>query len=316
MNDIVVSLPYIESRAEYCHGISEAGEQSAFVHARTRPTVVALGVGRKAIAKRYGDRTRALQDMAADLPDRPSPGDIHDLRVAARRIQMMRRIMPRSVRDSQGPKRFDLALRMTLKATSKLRDMDTLTDTLKSYGDSLPSGLLVNLENQRSDASARAKVAIGALCEIPAPELDASGLSGKRLSKKLRKGLRKHSMVASSLLKEALIDESKAAELHSLRKEVKRMRYLAELANEPPGRLLPLTKWQESLGAIHDIDVAIAYLKGVSADSGKTILELQRARHSKYLAFIREARTVRALGKEGALAAGGLGPADLNPAKG
>lgn len=275
--------------------------------------VAALRVGRKALAKRHSDSTGALLAMAASIADRPSPDEIHDLRVAARRIQVMRRLMPRGVRGSRRSKRFDLTLRALLKATSQLRDMDTFMDTLESHESSLPPGLLVILENQRSDAAARAKMVIGALAEVPAPKVGASELTGRRLTKKLRKRLRRHSKQAASLLTDVLTDESKAAELHLLRKEVKKIRYLAEITAKPPAGLLSLAKWQESLGAIHDIDVAVAHLNEVGAGSGRAIVELQRARHLEYLKFVRDCR--RALGEDGELPAGAPAPTGLNQAE-
>ena len=278
-----------------------------------------LRVGRKSLAKGYTDRTGTLLKMVSDLPDRPSPDEIHDLRVAARRIQVMRRLLPRSARDSQDSKTFNFTLRSVLKATSQLRDMDTLMVTLKTCKGSLPPGLLVGLENQRSDSAARAKATIGALADVQVPELDTSKLRGRGLSKRFKKDVRKHSKKASSLLTQVLDDESKMVELHSLRKEVKKLRYLLELADKTPARLSSLAKWQDSLGAIHDLDVAIAYLKGVGAGSGRgAILELQRARHSNYLAFVRAYRADRmqALGEAGTPPVGELAPANLGPVGG
>ena len=275
-----------------------------------------LRVGGKSLAKGYADRTGTLWKMVAHLPDRPSPDEIHDLRVAARRIQVMRRLMPRGVRDSQDSKTFNLALRSLMKATSQLRDMDTLMVTLKSYRSSLPSGILVGLENQRSDSAARAKATVGTLASIPVPELDTSKLRGKRLSRRFRKGVRRHSRKASLLLTQVLDDESKVVELHSLRKEAKKLRYLLELADKTPARMSSLSKWQDSLGAIHDLDVAVAYLKGIGAGSGRgAILELQRARHSNYLAFVRAYRSDRrqVLGNAGTPPLGALAPANLAP---
>ena len=270
-----------------------------------------LRVGRKSLAKGYVNRTGAFLKMVSVLPDRPPPDEIHNLRVAARRIQVMRRLMPRSVRLSQDSKSFNFALKSVLKATSQLRDMDTLMVTLKSYRSNLSSGLLVSLENQRSDSAARAKVTIGALTDLQVPELDTSKLRGKWLSRRFRKGVRKHSKKAASFLTQVLDDESKVVELHSLRKEAKKLRYLLELADKTPARLSSLTKWQDSLGAIHDLDVAIAYLKGVGAVSGRgAILELQRARHSSYLEFVRayKSKRTQALGEGGAPAPANLGP--------
>jgi len=278
--------------------------------------MAALRVGRKSLAKGYADRTGALVKMAADLPDRPSPDEVHDLRVVVRRIQVMLRLLPRSVRDSQDSKTFNFALKSVMKATSQLRDMDTLMVTLKAYRGNLPPGILVDLENQRSDSAARAKATIGTLAEVLVPELDTTKLRGKRLSRRFRNDIRKHSKNASSFLTEVLDDESKIVELHSLRKEAKKLRYLFELADKTPARLASLTKWQDSLGTIHDLDVAIAYLKGIGAGSGRgAILELQRARHSNYLAFVRAYRADRmaALGGASAPSVGALPPANLDP---
>jgi len=114
-----------------------------------------------------------------------------------------------------------------------------------------------------------------------------------------------------------LNDESKVAELHSLRKDVKKLRYLLELTEKTPARLSSLAKWQESLGAIHDLDVAIDYLKGVGAGHGRgAILELQSVRHSNYLAFVRayKAHRKQALGKGSEPPVGELAPANLGPA--
>jgi CHAD domain-containing protein len=279
--------------------------------------MAALRVSRKSLAKGYADRTGALLKIVAGLPDRPSPDEVHDIRVAARRIQVMRRLMPRSVRNARDSRTFSLALKSVMKATSELRDMDTLMVTLKSCKGNLPAGLLVSLENRRSDSAARAKVTVSVLADVEVPRLDASKLRGRRLSRRFRKDVRKHSMQASSLLTQVLNDESRVVELHSLRKEAKKLRYLLELADKTPARLSSLTKWQESLGAIHDLDVANAYLKGAGAGAGRgAILELQRERHSNYLAFIRAYRadSMQALGEGGAPSVAAPAQASLGPA--
>ena len=159
-------------------------------------------------------------------------------------------------------------------------------------------------------------MAVGALSPVPAPKRDASELRGKLLTRRLKTGFRQRRKEASSLLTDLLSDESKAVELHSLRKEIKKMRYLTELADKPAERLSFLAKWQDSLGAIHDLDVAIAYLKGVGGASGKTIPELQKARHSWYLAFVRDFRSaqMQKLGEGDQMRVAELAPRGLSPA--
>jgi len=278
--------------------------------------MTALRVSRRSLEGRYRDRTKALLELAVDLPARPTPEQIHDLRVTARRLQMMRRLLSREVRGSQSFRRFGFALTSVLRATSQLRDLDTLMDTLESQKSNLPGELLVTLENQRSDAAARAKAATDVLAEAPVPDFDHSRLKGKRLTKRLKRRVRKSRSSAAELTTQVLKDESKVDELHALRKEVKKIRYLLELADGSPPELSSLTTWQESLGAIHDLDVAIAYLEGSRIESKRrAILELRRVRNSKYLNFVREFRAelMEAFGEGDTLAVGLRPTAGPNP---
>ncbi len=276
-----------------------------------------LRVRRRSLEGRYRDRAKALLEFAVDLPSRPNPDQIHDLRVTARRLQMLSKLLPRLVRGPQGFKRFGFALRSVLRATSQLRDLDTLMDTLESQKRNLPGELFVALENQRSDAAARAKAATEVLAEAPAPDFETSQLKSRRLTKRLRKRVRKSRGSASGLMAAVLTDESKVEELHSLRKEVKRMRYLLELADGSPSELPSLTNWQDALGSIHDLDVAIAYLEGNRIESKrKAILELRRSRTSKYLKFVRDYRTdlMESFGEGKTLPLSSRPAAGLNPA--
>lgn len=254
--------------------------------------MAALRVSRGSLQRRYRDRTKTLLELSGGLPDRPTPDDVHDLRVTARRIQMIRRLLPRAVRESPDSSGFDLALRSVMKSTSQLRDLDTLIETLEAHRAGIPDGLLVSLENQRSDAAARARAPVSVLTDITVPDLEPSDVKGKRASRRLRKRVKKGSRSASELLTDVLNDEDKVEELHSLRKEIKKLRYLLELADGGAARVPTLTKWQESLGAIHDLDVAISYLEELRFDDRRrAIRELRRARHANYVKFVRDYRT-------------------------
>jgi CHAD domain-containing protein len=253
--------------------------------------MAALRITRGSLQKRYRERTKELLDLAIDLPSRPSPDQIHDLRVVVRRIQMTLRLLPKNIRESQSFKRFNFSLKSVLKATSRLRDLDTLTYTLELHKATLPGELLVTLENQRSDEAARARAATEVLTEVPAPDLDTSLVRGKKLSRRLRKQVRKSKKVTTGLMTDVMNAESKVNELHALRKEIKKMRYLLELGDGSPSEVASLTKWQESLGAIHDLDVAASYLEGSHMESKrKVILDLMRTRHAHYLTLVREYR--------------------------
>jgi CHAD domain-containing protein len=262
--------------------------------------MVTLKTGSAEFERRYRQKAKELLDLASGLSDRPTPDEIHDLRVTARRIQVMRKLLPKSVRALQTSKRFDLLLKSMLNRTSQLRDLDTLVSTLKEHSSSLPRELMVGLENQRSDAAARAKAACDVLADSPPPDVDPSEISGKKLSRRLRKRARKHGRATAELLSEVLQDESKLEELHSLRIEVKKMRYLLELPGKTPPQLATVTRWQESLGAIHDLDVALRFLEERDVElKGWAVDEFRRSRHRAYLKFVGESKadSIEAVGE-------------------
>jgi len=268
-----------------------------------------LWIGRKSFERRHRSSVKALLKLLENLPDRPSPDQIHDLRVAVRRIQVMRKLLPKDLREYPDSKRFDLALKSTMKATSQLRDLDTLVETLGKQ--TLPADTTVNLKNQRSDFAATAREVMVSLAGTPAPRLHPSLIRGRRVSKRLRNRIRRQGRIAAALVQQVATDESKVAELHSLRKEVKKLRYLLELAGKGSPEVDVLTEWQESLGAIHDLDVAVVYLQGKGPEFAKAIRNIQRIRHARYLGFVnkRVHSQTNALTKSRILAVGPESPA-------
>ena len=226
-------------------------------------------------------------DLARKLPERPDPEAIHDLRVAARRVQAMVRVLPKGVRRSKRAREFRAAVGSLLKSTSQIRDMDTLTETLQVERTSLPGELLRSLENERSDLAATSRPVVMAFMRVRTPLLDSSQINPKKLARRLRKEVDEELQMVSTLLPEVTGSESKIKELHTLRKEVKKLRYVMELAEGTASELRNLTEWQEALGAAHDIDVAIEYLRASGWKVPESALaDLGRKRHSMYIRFL------------------------------
>ena len=246
--------------------------------------MASLWMGRKSFERRHRNSVKALLKLLENLPDRPTPDQIHDLRVAVRRIQVVRKLLPKAIREYPDSKRFDLDLKSAMKATSQLRDLDTLMETLAKQP--LPPETTINLQNQRSYLAATAREALVALGSAPPPRLHWSLLRGRKISRRLRDRVRRQGKLAAGLVQVVADDESKVAELHSLRKEVKRLRYLLELIDKRSPEVDMLTEWQESLGAIHDLDVAVVYLQARGPDFAKAVRTIQRARHSRYVGFV------------------------------
>jgi CHAD domain-containing protein len=243
----------------------------------------------KVLARRYAERAGALGEKLEGLDERPTPVQIHDLRVAARRAQVLHLLLPRENRRARETRSFNIALKSVRKVTSEVRDTDTLTNTLEHLRPLLPVELITSLENDRSDIAAKASSDLAMLHPV-APTIQFEGLGRKKLSRRFRKRVKQSRKAIDLLLGRVLSDESRVEDLHSLRKEAKKLRYLLELSRIPAPELRVLGRWQESLGAIRDLDVAMAYLEASAWDFPKlpALRELRKDRRAKYLKFVHE----------------------------
>ena len=244
-----------------------------------------LKVGTKAFVRSYRQRTRRVEGLARRFSDSPSPEEVHDLRVAARRAQVLFRLLPKELRKSKSSEEFAVAIASLLANTSRIRDLDTLTLTLEQPGEDLPAELFRTLSRERTVSLGRARRAVALASEASPPAVDGE-LDGKRISRRLRRRVKRRREAIAGLLPVVLNDESKVKELHSLRREAKKLRYLLELADSPPPELGELARWQEALGSVHDLDVAVEYLGHARlAPPVKAVARLRRERNEAYVRF-------------------------------
>ena len=241
----------------------------------------------KKFVKRYGQGVQRLTDLTEKFPERPSSEAIRDFRVAARRVQAMIRILPKGVRKSKRARKFKTSLGTILKTTSPIRDLDTLIGSLRIEKAFLPGDLLKSMENERSDLAAVARPPVMAFSKVKAPSLNPTQLGPKGLVRRMRRQIDAQIQSVSALLPEVTGDESMIKELHSLRKEVKKLRYVMELEDGDSPQIKTLTVWQEALGAVHDLDVAIEFLQDSRWKIPEsTLVDLRRRRHSMYTRFL------------------------------
>ena len=254
--------------------------------------MAALRVAPKTFARRYRQSAKELLKPTMDLPHDLQPETIHDLRVAARRTLVMRRLLSRRTRKSPDSKIFDLSLKSLLKATSRVRDLDILTMTLGTDRASLPDDLFKSLEDERSLAATGARAAIRVISKAPPAAISPSEIDDKKLSRRLRRRVETRAQSVKDMLGAVLDDESKVKELHALRIAVKKLRYLLELADGNPPEASVVAEWQDSLGWIHDLDVAESYVQSSRWNFAKesALHELRRRRHQGYLRFVRKYR--------------------------
>jgi CHAD domain-containing protein len=212
----------------------------------------------------------------------PTPDEIHQLRVAARRLRVGLRLFRRML-PSRDVARFRTDLRWFASSLGDVRDLDVYTDNFKQYCVALPpdqrgglSGYELYLRRERAEARQRASAAFTdpratALFDA-ATRFVARGPSPGALrrwrSLTVRDGIRasiRRSAMRVRRLGNGLGARSRPAELHDLRIKAKQLRYELEFfgavypALQPPAKTCKAL--QDLLGTHQDACTATARLR-------------------------------------------------------
>ena len=200
---------------------------------------------------------KRVKDYIAD------PGNedtIHDVRVAIRRLDVMHSLLPKKMR-KQHRNQID-KYKQFLDANSEARDCDIIAARLISLGVSDTS----DLSDKKKTMTARAVTLAHSLEKFPS--LDGK-LDDGRSDKKARRLVDK----IKDILPLVLSDGNKVEELHTVRRDLRKLRYVLEVV--PPNNRkkymkkmqkaidtdTQLEKLQDLLGSIHDCDITIEYLR-------------------------------------------------------
>jgi CHAD domain-containing protein len=148
----------------------------------------------------------------------------------------------------------------------------------------------LNTRRKTKLASAR-KIALS-LRDLAIPYVKESAISPKKLEMRYNKLVVRLRERIELNLPIVLTNANKLKELHEMRKDSKKLRYLLELTshqnNEIHTMITELEDIQDTLGTIHDCDTMIAYLKRIrQRNKVKHILDDEISeRHKKYGDFI------------------------------
>ena len=229
---------------------------------------------------------RVDKRLKAYLAEPTSEKNIHDVRTSLRRLDVTISLLPKKVR-----RRYRGGIeksREFLKASSKARDCDIITGRISTLGD------LDTADLQRKKKAELAKVTKLAR---PLKKLSPVRLAGAPDGKRIDKVVRRLVERIVKVLPAVLSDSTKIEELHRLRKDFRKLRYVLEMvpAGDRKGymkkavrtisRGIVLKELQELLGLIHDSDITIEYLR--SKGSRQLLNREMGSRMQLYKKFIR-----------------------------
>lgn len=218
------------------------------------------------LTKLHGSFQRVNNRINKYLKD-PKAKNIHDLRTSIRRLDAAYSTLPKKYRTGSSMSTYILSCKELFRINSEIRDLDIIYEKLQKYPQNDSRNKIIDsLKETRVTKLEYAKNIALALNNTDASKfLDEIKVTQKELEK------RYHKIVANLISKIetnfpiVITDSTKIEELHDLRKDCKKLRYMLELLpieNKKASEMRKtLQKIQDSLGMIHDYDFTINHLE-------------------------------------------------------
>jgi CHAD domain-containing protein len=235
------------------------------------------------LKKNAGCVDRKLEEY---LKDPESEQGVHDIRTSLRRLQASFSLMPKKERKENA--RQIKACKDFFSANSRVRDCDIIRSRLAADGNFAP--LAASLDRKRKAGLARALRLARAMEKMPPVAYNAGD---KKLEARIDRVAGRLVKRIEERLPVAVADGTKKEELHELRKDLKKLRYVLEIvpgahkrAHEKKltaatgakrGVAPRLKELQDALGAVHDADITIDYLKGSRRKEAHVLLQKEIA---------------------------------------
>ena len=222
------------------------------------------------------------------LADPENGKSIHDIRVSIRRLDAMFSLLPKKVRKRY---RGDIKkYREFLRANSSARDCDIIAGRLAMLG--APGA--ADLQEKKKAELARAVRLARSLEKLPTQPGEPDGKRTDKMAGRLVGRIR-------ATLPAVLSDGSRVEELHRMRRDLRKLRYILDVVpsasgkryvkklQKAAGRDVPLEELQDLLGSIHDCDITIEYLrsKGDKQFLGKEIASRMRL-YKKFVRYMKK----------------------------
>ena len=179
------------------------------------------------------------------------------------------------------------------KINSQVRDYDIICEKLQKYSsEPIYTKLTDSLNRGRKTKLARARKIAFSLRDLPLPRVKENTIPANKLEMRYNKVVVRLRERIKLHLPVVLTNADKLKDLHEMRKDSKKLRYLLELSshqnNEIHTIITELEDIQDTLGTIHDCDTMISYLtRIIHRNKVKHVLDDEVSeRNKKYNEFI------------------------------
>ncbi len=226
-----------------------------------------LTLSNKLFIKKFQKIIENVNDRLSDYLEDPNENNIHDIRIAIRRLGTLNKILPKRIRKESILQNYVNKSLRVFKINTEVRDFDIICKKLENYpSNSLCRKLVISLKKKRVLKLKKARTVAYELKGLSLLKIEKIDVSNSKIEKRLYKILNRLIKLIGQNVPLVLDDEKKIEELHTLRKDLKKLRYSIELTSNDEytsGFIYELKKMQDLLGEIHDSDIMIDYIKSV-----------------------------------------------------
>ncbi len=241
-------------------------------------------------ARSFGKSAQRVKArLAAYVAEPENEENVHDVRTSLRRLEASFLLMPKKLR-KRNRRQID-AHKQFFRANSRVRDYDIIRGRIaaRAQGDLLAQ-LAADLDKKRKTEAERAAGDARLVSGLPPATL--KGLEDGELESRMGKVAGRLLGKVEEGLPVVVKDRRNVEELHQLRKDLKKLRYVLEVM--PAGvkkqyekkalKMLRgkkaedrLKELQDALGAIHDIDVTVQYLESLRIKAAAPLIRAEKA---------------------------------------
>jgi CHAD domain-containing protein len=251
--------------------------------------------------ERFSRGSEKLREkLAVYLDDPECQRNVHHVRTAIRRLEVMFSLLPKKMRKRNRKK--IKAYKEFFKANSVVRDLDVIRVRVAALS---PDASMLELQLQRR-RDAELKHAVLAGRKIKNMRLmSVYDVQPRKLEARIDKITGRLGTRIEQTLPAVMLDSDKVEELHKLRKDCKKLRYVIEAlpagiaknyekkaadALGKQGGSISLAKLQDMLGEIRDSDITLQYLKSSKSKIAGELTSMEASKRKQlYDAFVQYA---------------------------
>lgn len=248
----------------------------------------------KKILVQFEKNTKNASKALLEYIASPTDGNIHDLRVAIRRLKVTADFFPKRIRKDSSFSQYMEQSWKLFKANTEIRDCDIFLDKLQAYQHESIDSIIVMLEKKRKSGLKKCYCDAIKLKKLKLRIPKNKEISKSQIQSRLTKLIQKRHGKINNLFPIVLKSSKNIEELHLLRKEIKKLRYLIEFLSETEMKRLTekLRELQTILGEIHDSDMTLDFLHKIKTNNVSAILrDEEEQRAENYERFVTLVKT-------------------------